>query len=292
MLLLASILNTSNVFGQSFPVLKISKKEKSIILIGSNHVGTSPVKSSDDFDKKISKSEAICFEYDDSDKEAATKTSQILSGKLNGKTLDKRFNDETIKRIKDRFSPYIKDQKEIYSLTPFMLYVLLEKLDKRINHMNSSLKEMYSIDKYMKNIALKNSTPKKGLEDRYAVVNSIAEISDSEWEEFLNRFMSMLDCNTCVGQYVQHMEAAYTPSIDPNHTYEHLMKSFSSDTKLWSMYEKFLLKERNKLMAEKIDIDIFEHGKCDVVVIGAAHLGGQSGVLAELKKRGLSIANQ
>ncbi|MBC3908796.1 TraB/GumN family protein [Undibacterium umbellatum] len=291
-LLLATVLNAGRVFGQSFPVIEVFKKDKLIILIGSNHAGRSPVYSNESFDREISRSKAICFEYDDSDKEAVAKTGQIVSGNLGGRSLDKRFNEETIKRIKDRFSPYVKDPKDIYGLTPFMLYVLLEKMEKRINHMNSKLKEIYSIDKYIKNIALKNGVTRKGLEDRYAVANAISEISDSEWQEFLNRFMSMLDCDECVDRYVQNMETAYTSSKDPNHVYEYLMKSFYSDPKLWTLYEKFLLTERNKSIAEKIDIELFDHGKCDVAVIGAAHLGGENGVLAELKKRGMNIKNR
>lgn len=284
-------LNIDLTLAQEYPIFTISNGENSALLIGSNHLGKIPVIGSKEFDFRLSSSQAICFEYDANDKEAVKKTKEFVLKNSKGNSLDKRFSELTLSKIEAKFAQFAVDRNMIYAMSPMTLYVYLEKMDKRLNRMNSNLKVTNSIDWYIKNLALKNNILTAGLESTYAVASSISQISDSDWEEFINRFISMLDCSECVDNYIGNMEKAYMPSKDPNHVYKYLMESFSSDPKLGSLYEHFLLSRRNVEMAERIDIDVLKANKCDVVVIGAAHLGGDKGILANLKKKGISVSD-
>lgn len=289
LLILILFFSMSVAFGQSFPAMTISKNGKSVLLVGSSHVGINPVTKNKLVDQEIAKSNGICFEYDDEDKVSASQSKELVLGSQNSKPLNQRFSETTLKRISEKFSPFGITEKEIFSFQPMTLYLLIERTAKKITQMNTKLSSKNSVDAYIKNIAKINSIPKKGLEEKYAVAQSVAAVSDSDWEEFINRFMSLVECEECVNNYVENMLIAYEHSVDPNHVNKYLMKSFSSDPWLGAFYSRLLINERNTKMVEKLEIDVLSSGKCDVVAIGAAHLGGENGLLVLLQRAGFRI---
>ncbi len=66
-----------------------------------------------------------------------------------------------------------------------------------------------------------------------------------------------------------------------------LVKSFSQYPELLSFKNK-LLDERNERMVDKL-MDCFKTGKKYLVIVGAAHMVGEKGLIQLLKKKGYSL---
>ena len=189
------------VFASDFPIVKVSKEDKTVFLIGSIHVSTEKIESDQNLNSIVENSNGICFESDPKDE----KNSQIVREKifLNpvGTQLKERIGPMLFKKVKSKLSFDPDFSKNINLYSPFSISVQLLNTNPAIQTVNSTFQASNSLENYISNISNKKNVRIEGIEDNDSLVNSFSSISDEEWRHYLTGILEILDCNTCISNY-------------------------------------------------------------------------------------------
>jgi uncharacterized protein YbaP (TraB family) len=283
--ILTSVLN---VYAADFPLLKISKNEKAIWLVGSMHVGS--FKSIDrEIIALVTASNSICFEGDMNDVENAIRTANILNFNPDETTLKKRLGDQIFKRVTEHLPLLFSNGNMMPDASPFLIGNILTLKHLPIQKLHSNLQIQDSLDVAIKKNAISQGKKIIAIEDADAVSRSFERITDGEWQIYIHGLLRFLDCKECSDHFSENMNKAFELNHDYESSYGSLKKAFSIDQPAFRVYEKMYFGERNSDMARKIEIDAVDNGKCDLVVIGMSHLGGDGGIVNLLRKRGMKI---
>jgi uncharacterized protein len=121
------------------------------------------------------------------------------------------------------------------------------------------------------------------LEGLYHQINFLSGLPPEEQELML--LVTLSDLKTVI-QETDHLVKAWG-SGDTQGMEALIMKKFQEDKRLAFFYEKFLY-ERNKKMVAKIDYYLQTHGTY-FVVVGAAHLIGNQGIVKLLQEKGYRV---
>jgi uncharacterized protein YbaP (TraB family) len=151
-----------------------------------------------------------------------------------------------------------------------------------IELMKAGYNPHYGIDKYF----LTRAAGRKKVVELETIdyqIDLLAGLPDSEQESFL--LYALKDLSSLV-QQVDTLMAAWTTG-DSDRIAELLEKSVGDDEKLKVIHRK-ILTERNRNMAKKIALQLRSSG-CVFVVVGAAHLVGDKGIVELLKKEGFTV---
>jgi uncharacterized protein YbaP (TraB family) len=273
-----------NAHATDFPLLKITKNNKFSFLIGSIHVGLIPFPDDPRLNSIISRSRTICMEVDPSDIANARLAQEKIILNPKGVHLKDRLGADLYEEIKSRLSP---DPIRLYS--PFAIGAKLFDTLPLLHQMNMDYQAVNSIENYIKNTAAKYHIPITAIEDKQAVVTAFANISDQEWQQYLHSILKIIDCSECVMKYAENLTIAYSFSKTPENAYRHGVLAMSSEPEMVSIFEKMNYGDRNITMANNIESDVIDKGLCDIVVVGAGHLGGENGLINLLKKKGLKV---
>jgi uncharacterized protein YbaP (TraB family) len=276
-----------NAHAADFPLLKITKNNNSSFLIGSIHAGPIPFQDDPRLNSIISQSRTICMEVDPSDIANARLAKEKIILNPKGIHLKDRLGVDLYEEIKSRLSP---DPISLYS--PFAIGAKLFDTLPLLHQMNMDYQAVNSIENYIKNTAAKYHIPITAIEDKQAVVNAFANISDQEWQQYLHSILKIIDCSECVMKYAENLTIAYSFSKTPENAYRHGVLAMSSEPDMVSIFEKMNYGDRNINMANNIESDAIDKGLCDIVVVGAGHLGGEKGLVNLLKTKGLKVEAQ
>jgi uncharacterized protein len=140
----------------------------------------------------------------------------------------------------------------------------------------------HGIDKYF----LTKATGKKKISEIESVddqINLLSKLSDADQELFL--LYTLMDLKA-LGQELDRLINAWA-SGDAKGMESILTKSLAADGRMSSIYEK-LVYERNRNMALRIE-DFLKTEKTYFVVVGAAHLVGEKGMIEILRRKGYGV---
>jgi uncharacterized protein len=192
-------------------------------------------------------------------------------------TLEKHVSGSTLDTIKEQTGRLGLPIEVVYKQKPWFLGLTLESLEL----MKSGYDPQYGIDKYF----LSKAANKKilELESLDYQIDLLSGFNDNEQELFL--LYTLKDLKVLaqeVDTLVEAWKSGAAESMESTVT-----KSFTDDRRFYPIYEKLIYK-RNRNMASKIEGYLKTKGTY-FVVVGAAHLIGDRGIIQLLKEKGYSV---
>jgi len=195
-----------------------------------------------------------------------------------GDSLDKHVSGKTFNLIKEETARAGLPMELIYNQRPWFLGLTLESVEL----MKSGYDPNYGIDKYF----LSKAEGKKKISELESLdyqINLLAGLNDEEQELFLLYTLSELKI---LVQEVDKLVEAWK-SGDVEKVESTMTKSQTEGTRFYTVYDKLIYK-RNRNMAQKID-SYLKTNDTYFVVVGAAHLLGDKGIIQLLKDKGYSV---
>lgn len=193
-------------------------------------------------------------------------------------TLEKHVSRSTFDTIKEQTERLGLPVEFVYNQKPWFLGLTLSSLEL----MKSGYDPNYGMDKYFLS---KAAGTKKilELESLDYQIDLLSSLNDDEQELFLLYTLKDLKILTQkVDKLVEAWQSGAAESMEKTVT-----KSFTEDRRFSGIYDK-LIHKRNRNMALKIEGFLKTNGTC-FVVVGAAHLLGDRGIVQLLKGRGYSV---
>jgi uncharacterized protein len=197
---------------------------------------------------------------------------------LGPETLERHVSAETYELIKKETGRLGIPLELINRQKPWFLALVLESLEL----LKLGFDPNYGIDKYF----LSRATGKKKIVELESLgyqIDLLSKFSDQEQELFL--LYTVRDLHI-LRQELDKLTQAWI-SGDAKGLESIMTKGFAEDSKMSSVYEKLVL-ERNRSMASKID-EFLRNKEIYFVVVGAAHLVGNQGIIEILKGRGFLV---
>ncbi len=275
------LLLPSFIFGKSFIWEIKTKNKNSSYLIGSVHMLDKSVYPLDKaFDIAFQKSDCLMVEANVSDDQRGKL--QMLSMKLatykGEKTLKGSISEETYNLAGKKLKEFGIDITGWNKFKPWMVAMTIAASEM----MKLGFDPNLGIDKYFLNKAGEKEIIE--LEGAEFQLNLFDSFSDEEHELFLFNVLTE-ETNTEV-EFKKLVNAWKTGNDDTLNTL--VNQNIKKYPKLKNLYEK-LIDGRNFGMVKKIDDFIKTTSKRYFVVVGAAHLVGENGLVNLLKKKGYML---
>lgn len=250
-------------------------------LLGSLHVGTGDMYPLDGaIEEAFEDSTVLVVEVDLNDQAQARMQELVLEKGVytDGTTLRQNLSGETFELFKEYLDERGLPQMTFYPMKPWLVALTLTVLEVGRLGYDPAL----GIDQHFLKRAREAGKQIQELESVDSQINLLSGFSRELQELFL--VYTLLDNQNSqqkVGTIFEAWKNGDPQSIDS------LMKAdLEEDPRLRSVYEK-LFDERNLEMAARIR-DLLRTEKTSFVVIGAAHLAGERGIVRLLKQQGSS----
>ncbi len=232
-------------------------------------------------EKAFDEAEIVAVEADISNQEAIGQMTMLTlqKGMYQGEqtlenTLDKKTYQLLLKYLKENDMTIDSFQK----FKPWLLAMTLTS----IAMVKQGFDPNMGIDKYFLEKA-KDKKEIKELEGLTFQINLLSGFSEEEGEKFL--FYSLQESDTESGE-LDGMVSAWVAG-DAEAMAEVVIRTAKKFPELKGIYSK-LIEERNFGMAEKVD-SYLQTGKVHLVISGAAHLVGETGIINALEKKGYKV---
>ncbi len=193
-------------------------------------------------------------------------------------TLQAHVSKETYERVREEAQGLGLPQEQMDRCRPWFVAITISSLE----FMKLGYDPTYGVDYYFLTKAA-NVKRILELESLDYQIRLLSGLSDTEQELFLLYTLKDLKI---AGQEFNQLFKAWT-SGDSQGMESILMKYMRKDPRLSGAYEK-LIYERNRNMAGKIEGYLKTKGTY-FVVVGAAHLIGEKGIIAILRGKGFSV---
>jgi uncharacterized protein YbaP (TraB family) len=195
-----------------------------------------------------------------------------------GDSLSNHVSPETLALVKSAAERLGLPSEAVIRQKPWMLALLLSNLEM----MRLGYEPRFGVDWHFLSKAGKVKRVLE-LESFEYQVDLFSGLPPEEQELFL--LLAMQDLKN-VGEQVDRLVRAWAAG-DVRGMEEVLMKKLREDRRLYPFYEKFLY-NRNREMVKKIDFYLKTRG-IYFVVVGAAHLLGEKGIIAMLREKGYKV---
>jgi hypothetical protein len=197
---------------------------------------------------------------------------------LGHESLERHVSAETYESIKKETGRLGIPLEFINRQKPWFLALVLESLEL----LKLGFDPNYGIDKYF----LSKAAGKKKIVEMESLgyqIDLLSRFSDQEQESFLLYTVKDL---RILRQELDRLTQAWI-SGDATGLESIMIRGFAEDSGMSSVYEKLIL-ERNRSMASKIE-EFLRNRETYFVVVGAAHLVGNQGIIEILKGRGYLV---
>ncbi|QYG05630.1 TraB/GumN family protein [Janthinobacterium sp. PAMC25594] len=276
----------------NFPILKISNENRSILLVGSNH--TAPLNIYDhSAAQTLAAANSLCLEVLPSEREAAIKTMRATMLNNTGRTLVQRHGQSVADEVTVALSWNSLLTNRLNNLSDQALGTLLwivPTVDQ--DHPPATMRPDYSIDASLLNFAMQHNLKLGSIEDLDAIEKSSLNITQEKWSDYLKKSLELSKCKECQRELAKHMAQQYVPSANYEDAYKEVHAAFGSNESLFNYYDEINIRSRNVGLAQNIYTRALNLGECDVVAVGATHLGGPHGIVALLKKIGVKVSSR
>ena len=193
-------------------------------------------------------------------------------------SLEKHVSGKTFSLIKEETARAGLPMELVYNQRPWFLGLTLESIEL----MKAGYDPNYGIDKYF----LSKAEGRKKISELESLdyqINLLAGLNDEEQELFL--LYTLRELRILVQEVDKLVDAWKSGAVDKMEST--ITKSLAEDRRFYTIYDKLIYK-RNRNMAQKIEGYLKTNGTY-FVVIGAAHLLGDKGIIQLLKDRGYSV---
>jgi uncharacterized protein YbaP (TraB family) len=259
---------------------RVQSKRSTVYLLGSVHLLKKDVYPlSRTIESAFEKSDALAVEADINDISRLDIQKLMSSAFYSGDdTLEKHVSRDTFDAVKDQTERLGLPLEFVYNQKPWFLGLTLESLEL----MKSGYDPEYGIDKYF----LSKAAGKKKileLESLDYQIDLLSGLDDTEQELFL--LYTLKDLKILVQEVDKLVEAWKSGAAESMEST--ITKSFTEDRRFYPIYEKLIYK-RNRNMTLKIEGFLRTSGTY-FVVVGAAHLLGDRGIIQFLKEKGFTV---
>jgi len=193
-------------------------------------------------------------------------------------SLEKHVSGKTFSLIKEETARAGLPMELVYNQKPWFLGLTLESIEL----MKSGYDPNYGIDKHF----LSKAEGRKKISELESLdyqINLLAGLNDEEQELFL--LYTLRELKILVQEVDKLVDAWKSGAVEKMEST--ITKSLAEDRRFYTIYDKLIYK-RNRNMAQKIEGYLKTNGTY-FVVIGAAHLLGDKGIIQLLKDRGYSV---
>jgi len=193
-------------------------------------------------------------------------------------SLEKHVSGKTFSLIKEETARAGLPMELVYNQRPWFLGLTLESIEL----MKSGYDPNYGIDKYF----LSKAEGRKKISELESLdyqINLLAGLNDEEQELFL--LYTLRELRILVQEVDKLVDAWKSGAVEKMEST--ITKSLAEDRRFYTIYDKLIYK-RNRNMAQKIEGYLKTNGTY-FVVVGAAHLLGDKGIIQLLKDRGYSV---
>ena len=193
-------------------------------------------------------------------------------------SLEKHVSGKTFSLIKEETARAGLPMELVYNQRPWFLGLTLESIEL----MKSGYDPNYGIDKYF----LSRAEGRKKISELESLdyqINLLAGLNDEEQELFL--LYTLRELRILVQEVDKLVDAWKSGAVEKMEST--ITKSLAEDRRFYTIYDKLIYK-RNRNMAQKIEGYLKTNGTY-FVVVGAAHLLGDKGIIQLLKDRGYSV---
>jgi len=193
-------------------------------------------------------------------------------------SLEKHVSGKTFSLIKEETARAGLPMELVYNQRPWFLGLTLESIEL----MKAGYDPNYGIDKYF----LSKAEGRKKISELESLdyqINLLAGLNDEEQELFL--LYTLRELKILVQEVDKLVDAWKSGAVEKMEWT--ITKSLAEDRRFYTIYDKLIYK-RNRNMAQKIEGYLKTNGTY-FVVIGAAHLLGDKGIIQLLKDRGYSV---
>jgi uncharacterized protein YbaP (TraB family) len=265
---------------------EIKSDSATVYLLGSAHVAKEDLYPLDSaIENAFERSDYLAVELDINSVDP-----QILLDKIQFKdstTLEDALKPELYDRLKKEFNKYMVPSSMFKFYKPWFAVLYLGQLQ--------LMKEGYDpnsgIDKYF--LDRVSEAPEDGTDNKYIIALETPEDQLAIFDEFdkmPNKFVeySLNDMDSTVYRMEKMFEAwlvGDTASIN-----EDIIDDFQNESGFEDI-TKLLIDDRNKVMAEKI-MEFLTTGETYFVVVGAAHIPGDNGILSILRRENSYLIDQ
>ena len=195
-----------------------------------------------------------------------------------GDSLDKHVSGKTFNLIKEETARAGLPMELVYNQQPWFLGLTLESVEL----MKSGYDPNYGIDKYF----LSKAEGRKKISELESLdyqINLLAGLNDEEQELFL--LYTLNELKILVQEVDKLVDAWKSGAVEKMEST--ITRSLAEDRRFYTIYEKLIYK-RNRNMAQKID-GYLKTNNTYFIVVGAAHLVGDRGIIQLLMDKGYSV---
>lgn len=261
---------------------KVSRGENTLYLLGSIHyLGKehSPLRRS--IFEALDKSKKLVLEIDlnSLSPEATQRVTLEQALYRDGTTLDQNIDPEVYRAAEKRAAQLGLNIKVLSPMKPWFVALTMTALKMRQLGLDPNL----GVDRQLAERARLNGTPTGGLETFEFQIGLMDRLDKREQENMLRETVADLDrIERDIGRIVQAWLSGDGAGL------ENLL--LAGKKKYPDLYAKLIV-ERNRRWLSEIEKLVNEGGGA-MVVVGAAHLVGEDGVIAMLKSRGYKLEQQ
>src|SRR5450830_46133 len=275
-----------------YPLFKVSKDGVSFWLVGSMHTGNKEIINDEKLNSIIDAGIGVCLEYNPNDREGNSKVGKVVYYNPPNITLEKRLDSDLYKAVSKIFLQLFSSNSDFEDMSPYSVANLLENINLYNKVGLDSFTSSQSIDHYIVNRAKTSNIKILGLEKTEELSERFLAITEDEWNIYVKGYLEMFFCELCSKNYFGHIRSSYERTPDPEHSYKNLMEAMSTGPKISDIYEKLFFGVRNLNMVKRIQSEVIEKKQCSVVAVGAAHLGGENGILNLFNTSGFTFLQE
>lgn len=280
--LIVTYIHITSVFAyaQKNFLWRVQSKKSTVYILGSIHMLKQDIYPlSGTLEEAFDASDVLAVEADINDISRLDVQSFMESAFYSGDdTLDKHVSGSTLETIKEQTDRAGLPFEVVMKQKPWFLGLMLESLEL----MKSGYNLDYGIDKYFLSKA-GNKKKVVELESLEYQMDLLSGLNDDEQELFL--LYTIKDLKTLAQEVDSMVEAWKSGAADSIASM--VTKSFTDDRRLQPLYDKLIYK-RNKNMTLKID-GFLKTRRTYFVIVGAAHLLGDKGIIQLLQNKGYSV---
>ncbi len=259
---------------------RVQSKKKTVYVLGSIHLLKKDVYPlSRTIEVAFEKSDVLAVEADVNDISRLDLQKLMESAfYLGNDSLEKHVSGKTFNVIREETERAGLPMELVYNQRPWFLALTLESLEL----MKSGYDPNYGIDKYF----LSKAEGRKKISELESLdyqINLLAGLNDEEQELFL--LYTLRELRILVQEVDKLVDAWKSGAVEKMEST--ITKSLAEDRRFYTIYDKLIYK-RNRNMTQKIEGYLKTNGTY-FVVVGAAHLLGDKGIIQLLKDRGYSV---
>lgn len=260
-------------------VWKVSDGESSLYLGGTLHLlSASDYPLPEAFDKAFAASETLVFETDIAAMESPQFAQQMMMSMMyrDGTTLSDVLSPATLTQLKAQLAQYGLPFEQMKALKPSLIGITLSAVEFQRLGLN-----VEGVDKYFFTKGTQESKAIDWLETPMEQVFFIASMGEGKEDEMIKYTLRDLEKLPVA---LEQMKADWLAG-DMQSMYDHSMKDFKQDYP--EIYNNLLVTRNNNWMPKILDY--MKTPEAEFVLVGALHMAGEAGLIAQLKKAGYTV---